>query len=420
MKHFRTSFREADGRLAQPAPVRARREEDIGLLFGLVGVVIFAATLPLTRLAVPALGAPFLTAGRALIAGLIALPVLAAGRRAPPWRRMPRLGLAALCLVAGFPGFSSLAMRSLPAAHAAVVVGVLPLATALAAALIGRERPSPSFWACAVLGAALVGGFALQRGGGALQAGDALLLLAIAAAAFGYALAGQLSREMPARDVVSWMVALALPVSAPLTWALAPAQPASVPASAWACLAYLGTMSMYLGFFAWNAGLARGGVARVAQTQLAQPFITIALSAPLLGERIDAETVLFAAVVVALVFLGRRQPIPARRRRAADGKSRSPAVEPAAAARRLAASRGGGAARDARPRRHERARTGRHRSHPPGPARRLRPGAGRRSDPDSRHARRRTRAAMRRTPTFPNDMSEFPGFGFGVVKTDVL
>ncbi len=312
MKHFRTSFREADGRLAQPAPVRARREEDIGLLFGLVGVVIFAATLPLTRLAVPALGAPFLTAGRALIAGLIALPVLAAGRRAPPWRRMPRLGLAALCLVAGFPGFSSLAMRSLPAAHAAVVVGVLPLATALAAAMIGRERPSPSFWACAVLGAALVGGFALQRGGGALQAGDALLLLAIAAAAFGYALAGQLSREMPARDVVSWMVALALPVSAPLAWALAPAQPASIPASAWACLAYLGTMSMYLGFFAWNAGLARGGVARVAQTQLAQPFITIALSAPLLGERIDVETVLFAALVVALVFIGRRQAIPAR------------------------------------------------------------------------------------------------------------
>jgi drug/metabolite transporter (DMT)-like permease/uncharacterized protein YjiS (DUF1127 family) len=312
MKHFRASFRGADGRPAQPAPIRARREEDTGLLLGLIGVVIFAATLPLTRLAVPALGAPFLTAGRALIAGLIALPVLAAGRRAPPWRRMPRLGLAALCLVAGFPGFSSLAMRSLPAAHAAVVVGVLPLATALVAALIGRERPSPAFWICAALGAALVGGFALHRGGGALQPGDALLLLAIVAAAVGYASAGQLSREMPARDVISWIVVLALPVSAPLTWAFAPPQPVSVPASAWACLAYLGTMSMYLGFFAWNAGLARGGVARVAQTQLAQPFITIALSAPLLGERIDARTVLFAGLVVALVFIGRRQPVAAR------------------------------------------------------------------------------------------------------------
>jgi drug/metabolite transporter (DMT)-like permease len=312
MKHIATTFAETDARPTDLTPARTLREEDIGLLLGLIGVVIFAATLPLTRLAVPALGAPFLTAGRALIAGLIALPVLAAGRRAPPWRRMPRLGLAALSLAAGFPGFSSLAMRSLPAAHAAVVVGVLPLATALAAALIGRERPSPAFWACAILGAALIGGFALYRGGGALQPGDALLLLAIAAAAFGYALAGQLSREMPARDVISWIVVLALPVSAPLTWAFAPSQPASVPTSAWACLAYLGIMSMYLGFFAWNAGLARGGVARVAQTQLAQPFITIALSAPLLGERIDAETVLCATLVVALVFIGRRRAIPTR------------------------------------------------------------------------------------------------------------
>jgi len=310
MKHFTTSFREGGEQPALVAPVRARREEDIGLLLGLIGVVIFAATLPLTRLAVPTLGAPFLTAGRALIAGLIAILVLAAGRRTPPWPRMPRLGLAALCLAAGFPGFSSLAMRSLPASHAAVVIGVLPLATALAAALIGRERPSPSFWVCAALGAALVGGFALHRGGGALQPGDALLLLAVASAAFGYALAGQLSREMPARDVISWIVVLALPISAPLSWAFAPAQPAAIPASAWLCLAYLGAMSMYLGFFAWNAGLARGGVARVAQTQLAQPFITIALSAPLLGERIDAETVLFAALVVALVFVGRRQAIP--------------------------------------------------------------------------------------------------------------
>jgi drug/metabolite transporter (DMT)-like permease/uncharacterized protein YjiS (DUF1127 family) len=313
MKHFRPDPRAANGQAAAPVAVGAWREEDIGLMLGFVAVVIFAATLPLTRLAVPTLGAPFLTAGRALIAGLIALPVLAAGGRAPPWRRMPRLGLAALCLVVGFPGFSSLAMRSLPAAHAAVVIGVLPLATALAAALIGRERPTLAFWACAVLGAALVGGFALHRGGGALQAGDALLLLAIAAAAVGYALAGQLSREMPARDVISWIVVLALPLSAPLAWAFAPPQLASVPASAWACLAYLGTMSMYLGFFAWNAGMARGGVARVAQTQLAQPFITIAMSAPLLGERIDAETVLCAALVVALVFVGRRQAIPARR-----------------------------------------------------------------------------------------------------------
>jgi drug/metabolite transporter (DMT)-like permease len=114
---------------------------------------------------------------------------------------------------------------------------------------------------------------------------------------------------MPARDVISWIVALALPVSAPLTWVFAPTAPADVPFSVWASLAYLGVMSMYLGFFAWNAGLALGGVARVSQAQLAQPFITLGLSAWLLGERVEAETILFAILVVGLVFVGRKQRV---------------------------------------------------------------------------------------------------------------
>ncbi len=118
------------------------------MALGFVGVAVFAATLPATRLAVASLSPEFLTAARAAIAGLIAIPVLAVGGRAPPWRDFPKLGLCALCLAAGFPGFTGFAMRALPAAHAGVVVGALPLATAAAAALIDRERPSPAFWAC--------------------------------------------------------------------------------------------------------------------------------------------------------------------------------------------------------------------------------------------------------------------------------
>ena len=284
----------------------ARRQESLGLLLGFLGVVIFAATLPLTRLAVPSLGPEFLTAARALIAGLLAVGFMVAKRRPAPRRQLPRLCLAALCLAVGFPVFSSFALRTLPAAHGGVIIGILPLATVVVAALIARERPSPSFWACAISGALLVGGFAIHRGGGALQWGDGLLLMAVASAALGYTLSGQLSREMPAGDVISCIVILALPVSAPLTWLYRPLTPELVPLSAWAALAYLGAMSMYFGFFAWNAGMARGGVARVSQTQLAQPFVTIGLSGLLLGERIDAETIICASLVVALVFVGRR------------------------------------------------------------------------------------------------------------------
>jgi len=290
-----------------------QRRENLGMALGLIGVTIFAATLPMTRLGVPSLGPQFLASARAAIAGLIAIAYLAIRARPVPWALFPRLALAALCLVAGFPGLTSLAMQTLPAAHAGVVNGLLPLATVVAAAVLGGERPSAAFWACAVLGAALVGGFALHHGGAALQGGDALVLLAVVVAALGYAVAGRLSREIAPGDVISWMVVLSLPVSIPLAWAARPLDPAAIPAAAWASLAYLGVMSMYLGFFAWNAGMALGGVARVSQAQLAQSFITLGFSALLLGERIDAETIICAILVVALVFVGRTLRVaPAR------------------------------------------------------------------------------------------------------------
>jgi len=66
--------------------------------------------------------------------------------------------------------------------------------------------------------------------------------------------------------------------------------------------------SMWLGFFAWYRGLAQGGVMRVSQMQLLQPFLALLFAVPILGERLDAVTVGFALAVVAVVFVGRRMP----------------------------------------------------------------------------------------------------------------
>jgi drug/metabolite transporter (DMT)-like permease len=93
-----------------------RGPETLGMALGLIGVAIFAATLPLTRLALSSLGPGFLTAARAAIAGLIAIPVLVAGGRPIPWSDAGTIALVALLLAAGFPGFTSLAMRGLPQA----------------------------------------------------------------------------------------------------------------------------------------------------------------------------------------------------------------------------------------------------------------------------------------------------------------
>ena len=285
--------------------------ETVGLLLGFIGVVLFGGSLPFTRLAMESLDPWFVTAARAALAGLLAGAVLLVLRRPLPDRAMlGRLAIVSLCLVAGFPGFTALALLTVGASHGGVVLGIMPLATALAAAALAGERPAPRFWLAAVVGAALVTGFALREGAGRLQPGDLLLAGAVVSAALGYALSGQLTRDLKSGwEVISWALVLALPVSAPLTVVLAPAEPASVSLASWIGLGYVAVLSQYVGFFAWNAGLAVGGIARVSQVQLLQTFVTLILAATLNGERVEALTWIVAALVVGLVLVGRKAAI---------------------------------------------------------------------------------------------------------------
>ena len=283
-----------------------------GLGLALTGVVIFAMTLPMTRLAVgsaadPQLAPLFVAAARAaLAAGCAALYLLAT--RAP-WLRhrdLPAMGVCALGTVFGFPLFIGLALREVDAMHGAVVTGVLPLATAAAAALWWRERPSAGFWACAVAGCALVLGYAVLAGGGRLVGADAWLLAAVACGAVGYVAGAVLSQRLPAEQVICWVLVLSLPLTAPLALLSWPTH--AVRASAWLGLGYVALFSMWLGFFAWYRALAIGGTVRVSQVQLLQPFLGLLFAVPVLGERLDPSTLAFAVAVIGTVFIGRKMP----------------------------------------------------------------------------------------------------------------
>jgi len=219
---------------------------------------------------------------------------------------LPRLAVVAGGVVIGFPLFSAWALRYVPASHGAVVIGLLPLATAVAAALIAHERPSPLFWLCAIFGSAVVVAFALWQGGGTPHPADLLLLLAVVSAAIGYAEGGRLSRTLPGWQVICWALVLAAPFVAIPTAFAADTRLLIAPASAWIGFAYVSVVSMFLGFFAWYHGLALGGIATVGQVQLIQPFMTIFASALVLGERIDAATYLAAALVIVSIAVGRR------------------------------------------------------------------------------------------------------------------
>jgi drug/metabolite transporter (DMT)-like permease len=291
------------------------KRERLGLWLGLLGVTLFAMTLPMTRLAVGDMSAPqlppaFVTAGRAAGAGLLSIVWLVGVRAAWPQRRHWRaLAVCAAGTVVGFPLCLALALRHVDAMHAAVVTGVLPLGTAVAAALLLRQRASFGFWAMALLGCALVLIFAAWQGGGHLSAPDGLLLGAVASASVGYVGGARVSADIPAEHTICWVLVLSLPLTLPAAWVTWPAQPAS--AAAWTGFAYVTLFSMWIGFFAWYRGLALGGVMRVSQVQLLQPFIALLLAVPVLGEKLEATTVLFALAVAAVVFAGRRMPVRA-------------------------------------------------------------------------------------------------------------
>ncbi len=286
---------------------RAAARERLGLLLGLIGVLAFSLTLPMTRLAVAELDAGFVAFGRMALAGLAGGLWLWLVRAPLPSRGdLPWLAGCVVGVVIGFPLGSSLAMRTLPANHGAVINGLLPFATALLAALWLGERHRARFWVCAAIGSALVIGYAL-RDGLAVGHGHLWMLAAVLIGAIGYVAGGRLSRTLGGVDTILWSLVLALPLTLPVAAWLAWTTPLNAGAAAWGAFAYITLFSQIAGFFAWYNGLAIGGIARVGQVQLLQAFFTIAFAGLLFGEQVEPLTWLVAIAVVATIAIGRSE-----------------------------------------------------------------------------------------------------------------
>ncbi|EIJ47006.1 drug/metabolite transporter (DMT) superfamily permease [Herbaspirillum sp. GW103] len=286
------------------------RHESRGMWLGLIGVAIFSLTLPFTRVAVAELNPAFIAFGRAVVAGVCALALLAWIKAPRPTRQQLRgLIITALGVVVGFPLFSSIAMRYVPAAHGAVVVGLLPLATALFGALRFGERPSKGFWLAALAGSGIVIAFALREGGGSFHLADFALFAAVVTAAMGYAEGGRLAQSMGGQNVIAWALVVALPVMLPVSVWLGWQYGVRASAPAWLAFAYVSLFSMFIGFFFWYKGLALGGIARVGQVQLLQPFMSLLGAAVIAHEALDASNMLFALAVIVVVAIGRRMAV---------------------------------------------------------------------------------------------------------------
>lgn len=289
---------------------RAIADTVVGPGLGLagLGVLIYSFTLPATVFGLEGLDPYLIGIGRSAAATALAAAALLSVRARRP-RRDQWAGFAVVVagVIFGFPVLSTLALdHGASSAHSAVVVGLLPAATAVFGVLRAGERPSGAFWLASAAGAACVTGFALIRGAGHVTPADLLLFAALLAAAAGYTEGARLARDMPGWRVISWALVLAAPITVPVTaWLLATTRPVWT-GHAVLGFGYVAAFSAYLGFFAWYEGLARAGIARASQVQLVQPVLTLLWSGLLLGEPIDATTALAAVAVLVCVALTQR------------------------------------------------------------------------------------------------------------------
>jgi drug/metabolite transporter (DMT)-like permease len=274
---------------------------------GLIGVVIFSASLPATRVAVSGFTPLFLTSARAVIAALLgAALLLAFHQRRPTFSDAKPLSFVAVGVVIGFPLLTALALQHITSARSIVFIGLLPLMTAIFGVLRGGDRPKTGFWLFSAAGASLVAGFALTQGGGASITGDLLMMAAIAACGFGYAEGAVLSRRLGGWQVICWALLLAFPVMAVVAlWSL-PETWSGIGVPAWIGFGYVSVFSMLIGFVFWYRGLALGGIAAVGQLQLLQPFFGLCLAGFLLGEPVAWTMIGVCILVVMCVFGAKR------------------------------------------------------------------------------------------------------------------
>lgn len=279
----------------------------LGTLFAALAVASFSLTFPATVWSLEGLGPWSTVTVRTVLATLFAGSCLVWLRVPPPDRRhWPALAVVAAGTVIGFPLLTTLALQTSSTSHAAVVVGLLPLTTAAYAVVRTGSRPSPLFWAAALVGAAVVVGFAVQQSGGRPTGADLYLFGALVICAAGYTEGGRLARDMPGWQVIGWALVGCLPLAVVGCGVALALEPVGLTVKSVTGLLWLAAGSQFVGLYVWYRGMSVIGVARASQLQLAQPLLTLVWSVLLLGEHLTPAAPLAALGVLVCIGVTQR------------------------------------------------------------------------------------------------------------------
>ena len=297
-----------------------------GAAKGLFAVLLFAMTVPMTKLALPFFGPELIASSRAFIAGLLALAVIIVNDWSLPDKKtLAWLALAGTGVVVGFPYLLSYSLVNLSAANMGVVLAGLPLMTSLFAVVIMGERNGLRFWISSGFGAVLLAGYFIN---GALYSNAAkggagwdlqtlgVLSLVLMFGGLGYSAGAKAAKSIGGWQTICWMLVLYLPLSSIAIGYYAGSyinnptlmsnftQAMNDPAQQhglWVSLAgllYLAVISQWWGFRFWYQAMAEAGAGRISQIQLLQPFFTLIFAVIFLAESFAFEQGLFALLIV--------------------------------------------------------------------------------------------------------------------------
>ena len=283
-------------------------------------MVVWGATPVATRIATEELEPLMVAVLRTVLAGVVAVPLLAGGAMRPPARGRTRL-LLAISAVAGFvffPVVYTLGQERTSAMHGVGILAGLPVFTGLYAAAVARTLPG-RWWvigcALALVGEGVI--IAIRTAGGETEAiarrrSPRARRGARRVVRLRRGRAPRPARVVERRDhVLGRRARLDRPRSRSASECSSPTV-CRVPISeSWGAVVFLALATSILGYVGWYWALAHGGIARIAPLQFLQPVSGLLLAALVLDERLSWPLGVGAAAVIGGVALARASEVSA-------------------------------------------------------------------------------------------------------------
>lgn len=281
-------------------------------LVGGLAVAIWGVTPAATAILARDLAPGLIGVARLMACAAVLVPIALMLRPKLPDDRGGWIALL-ISAVIGFFGsfmFQGLGIPRTSTTHAALILTLSPVFTAIVQFLLSRRWPKRLWWigssvalagvATLVLGRSLAG----TRNAPSLI-GDLIVLAGTVTVSIGYVAGARLSARIGLFAGTTWSLligaALALPALPALAGGLA-----QITWIGWMALAFLAVVCTLAGYAAWFWALDKGGVTSIAPLQFGQPVVSLVIAVAFLSESLSVTIVLALCLISCGVYLSRR------------------------------------------------------------------------------------------------------------------